>query len=128
MTPPFRVKEKTFALYKAVLVDENGSPVPVAQLTTLTLTLYNADVAEPSPATGNIINSRNAQNVLNVNNVTVDSGGNVAWSVQDVDNIIVDQTKATELHIARFDFTYGTPVKPGRHEVRLRVENLRKLS
>jgi hypothetical protein len=118
--------EKTSGRYAFTLVDEGGA---IPTLATLTLTLFNAEVAEPSPATGNIINSRDAQNVLNLNNVTYsNTTGECIWQIQVADTPIVDATKGSELHIARFDFTYGSPVRTGRHEVGLRVRNLRKVA
>ena len=128
MAAPFRAKQNTSAVYTATLVDENDAPIQLANLTTITLTLYNADVPEPSPTSANIINSRSAQNVKNANQVTIHStSGLLTWEMVPADNPIVDETKRTELHIARFDFTYNSGAKTGAHEVRIRVENLRKV-
>lgn len=125
----FAVDEKVSAIYTATLKDENGTVVPLSELLTLTLTLYDADQGEPTLATANIINSRNVQNVKNTNNVTFHAtSGLLTWSIQTADVPIIDSDKLTELHVARFDFTYGTPTKTGRHEVGLRVRNLRKVS
>jgi hypothetical protein len=117
----FRVKEKTSAIYTAILKDGSGNPIALSDITTLTLTYFNED--------DSIINTRNAQNVLNTNDVTVHiTSGLLTWTLGVVDTTIATQTKDTELHVARFDFTYGTPTKTGRHEAGFRCVNLRKLT
>ena len=128
MINTFRTKQNNSAIYTATLKDENGVVIPLVQVGTCALTLYNIDTPEPTPTSGNIINSRSSQNVKNVNDVTIHAtSGLLTWSLQAADNPIIDETKLTELHMARFDFSYGSPVKVGSHEVRLRVENLRKV-
>lgn len=128
MINTFRTRQDSSAIYTATIKDELGVVIPLTELTTLKLTLYNADVTEPSPVSGNIINSRSAQDAKNTNNVTVHgTSGLVTWNMQVADNPIIDETRLTELHGARFDFTYGSPTKAGSHEIRLRVENVRKL-
>ena len=113
----FNVRENSTAKYTAVLKDENDVAVPAANLNTFILTLYNlADLA--------IINSRDDQNVLNANNVTVDSSGNVVWIMKQLDNPIIDDTLEYETHVGLFQFTYATGTKGGNHEVHFLVENL----
>lgn len=116
----YDVLEKTTPRYSAVVLDDQGNPLPVASLTTLTLTLYvvNAD------GTTTIVNGRNAQSVLNVNNVTVDSLGNVIWTVQPADLTFVDPTLAFERHIALWQWTWSSGSKAGKHEVVLNVQNM----
>ncbi len=119
----FYVNEKTTAKYTAVLKDENGATVGSSDLVTLTLTLYNK-------ADGTIINNRNAQNVLNANNVTVDANGNLAWTLQPADNIIVsDSSGINETHVALFEATYGVGgANAIRHQVEIVVNNLAKVT
>lgn len=129
MIQTFRIQQKTSGIYTATLKDETGTVIPLAGLSVLLLTLYNADVPEPLVVADNIINSRNLQNVLNQNNVTFHAtSGLLTWTLQPADTTIVDETRKTELHVARFDFTYGTPTKLGAHEIKFRVENLRKVT
>lgn len=129
MINTFRVKQNNSAIYTATLKDETGAVIPLTQVGSCTLTLYNIEIAEPATPADNIINSRSDQNVKNVNNVTIHtSSGLLTWSIQPADNPIIDETKLTELHMARFDFSYGSPTKYGSHQVQLRVENLRKVS
>ncbi len=118
-----QVWEKSTAVYKATLVDENGNPISGTSLTTLTLTLYNK-------ADGSIINSRNAQDVLGKNNVTVGTDGVLTWTIQPEDNVIVapegDVTE-NEQHVAEWCWTWSTPAKTGRYPVTIEVKNLEKV-
>lgn len=85
--------EQTSGKYTAVLVDETGTAVPASALTSLTLTLYDRDTAT-------IINTRNAQNVLNANQVTIDANGNLAWKWLPADQTLISSTLDLEVHIA----------------------------
>lgn len=128
MGAPFRVLQNTSAVYTVTLVDENAVPIALASVTAMKLTLFNSSIPEPSTPTDNIINSRNLQNVLNANNVTMHAtSGLVTWEIQKLDNVMIDESLDSEIHTARFDVEYGSPTKYASHEVRLRVVNLRKL-
>ena len=119
------IPEGTTATYTATLQDEAGQPVALASLTSLTLTYYNV-------ADGSIINSRNAQDVKNANNVTVHAtNGLVTWELQAADTVIVDSTIATgrrEQHKALFTWTWASGAKVGRHEVLIEIKQLAKVS
>lgn len=118
-----RWHQNTKARYTGQIVDELGAGIDAASLTTLTLTLYDL-------VSNTIINGRNAQNILNANNVTVDASGNLVWSVQPSDNPIYSSTPVeNELHIALFQWTWGVAgVNKGNHEVGIRVIALKRLS
>lgn len=92
------------------LVDHSGAALTLAQLGTLTLTLYAYDLGIKG-----ILNNRRTQDVLNANNVTVDANGAFTWQLAQDDSGIANPNMATrerEVHIARFDFTWGSsPVK-----------------
>lgn len=116
----YRISEQETPTYEFRLVDEAGVPIAGSTLNTATLTLY----AVPS---GTIINSRNGQNVLNANQVTISEAGLVTWTLQLNDVKILDNTLRIEVHRALFLFTWGAGrSKP--HEVDLEVENLGKLA
>lgn len=112
----FNVGEGTTQRYTAVIKDELGAAIPGTQLTTLTLTLY-------AEHTGAIVNGRDAQNVLNANNVTVDANGILVWLLQPADNAILDGGRAYERHIALFQWTYASGAKSGQQQVNFFIPN-----
>ena len=113
--------ENATAKYTAVIKDEADVAIAAATLTTLTLTLY--DLAKAS-----IINSRNAVDALNANNVVVDSSGNLTWTMQPADNVIVTDGNELEPHFALFEYTWSSPAKRGSHEVALFVRDITKVA
>src|SRR5712691_2028368 len=118
----FDVTEKSTGSYTATLVANDGvTPLPGATLTTLVLTLY----VIKADGTDGIVNSRNAQNVLNANNVTVSTGGLLTWSIQVGDTTLVEDLPF-ERHIALFEWTW--PAGAGKHEVILVVRNLHRVT
>lgn len=114
----FAAREQTTGWYTATIKDEKGVALVGADsaLVTLKLSLFDE-------ATGQIINSRSNQNVLNANGVTVWADGSLSWRLDPADNAIVNPAKRTERHIAEFSWTWGTPTKTGRHKVVIDVEN-----
>lgn len=115
----YDVVERTSGIYTATLKDQADAVVPASTLATLTLTLYN--VADLS-----IINSRNAQDVLNTNGVAVSEEGVLTWTIAPADNAIVNAARASELHKAVFVATWDT-TKQMVHEVDIRVKNVGKV-
>ena len=101
------------------LKDEKKNPIPAGSINTLTLTLYDR-------RTGNIINSRDGMDILNVNGGTVVGQGDFALELSPGDMVIVDSGLSREVHIALIKFTYGTG-KSGAHEVEIAVVNLVKV-
>lgn len=114
------VNEGTTFLYTCTLKDESGVVVPLSAIGALTLTLYDVD-------SDTIINSRDTQNVLNANNVTVHAtSGLLSWTAQAADNPIVLATRpagSLERHIALFEWTWAT-TKKGKHELEIFVQQL----
>jgi len=116
--------ERTSAEYTALVADEDGNGIDAADLDTLTLTLSNL-------ADGSIINSRNAQNVLNANNVTVDAEGNLVWSITPSDTVMVRTAVKigyTEKHRALFRWTWDGGAKAGSHEMVMLITNVAKVT
>ncbi len=124
LTQPNReILEGTTATYTATLQDENGDAIPSASLSALTLTYYDL-------ASGDIINSRNAQNVLGANNVTVHAtSGLLTWSIQAEDTVINGSKHAhtVEPHIALFEWT-TTGGSSGKHLLQLDIKQLEKVT
>jgi hypothetical protein len=124
VTPPrtYPIDEKCSGQLTAVVVGNDGvTGIPAATLTTLVLTLY----VIKADGTDSIVNGRNAQNVLNANNVTVDVNGNLHWVIQSADTALVEDIPF-ERHIALFEWTW--PAGVGKHEVILVVRNLHRVT
>lgn len=112
-------EEQTCAPYFHLL-DENGDPILLADVDSLTLTLYDK-------ATEDIINTRDEQDVLNANNVTAVNNAKgllVTWSVQPEDLAIQTATAFEEEHIGLFVIVWDSGQKQFQHEVRLKVANI----
>ena len=93
-----------------------------ADLVTLTLELFDE-------AANTIINSRDAQNILDANGCTVSAAGVVTLELDAADNPIVGTSLAVgdqESHIARIRWTWlsGVRTRTGKHELRFRVRKL----
>lgn len=117
MTP---ITEKTTARLTGQLLDETGAGVPASSLTTLKLTLYDK-------LTGTVINSRDQQDVLNTNDVTIDNSGNLVWTMKPADNVILDDTLNVETHVALFEATWSSS-KAANMELEFQVRNLARVS
>jgi len=106
------------------LVDgTTGAAILLAQLGTLLCTqyYYNTDITTGDPNHLATVNNRYSQDVLNTNNFTVGTTGNVAWNVQSEDTTKLD-TGAQELHIALVTWQYNG--KQNSHEFRLYIKRL----
>ena len=115
----YDIDEKQTGLYSFTIKDETGAAIAGASLSGLTLTVRTI----PAGAT---VNSRNAQNVLNLNGVTVDGAGLVTWTVAIADVTILDDTLEIETHRALFVFTWTSGGVPREFtkEMDLRIKNL----
>src|SRR4051812_43137329 len=115
----FHLNELSSASYRGQIVDEDG--IGFGAIETLTLTLFDK-------VTQAIINSRDEQDVLNANGVSVDlSTGQLTWALIPADNVILDDTLRQEEHRARFTATWNGSNKQMQHEVTIKVVNLRRL-
>jgi hypothetical protein len=130
---PFTIDllEQTSDVYWATILDDEEVLLPGNVLNTLTLTLY----VQRADGSISYINSRNAQNVLNTNNVLVydalQTGPefrtyNLKWAIQPEDTTLVDDLPI-ERHIALFEWTWPHAIGNqghGKHEIILAVKNL----
>ena len=113
-------EERGTFLYSGTLLDENGAPVTLAALTAFTMDLVDK-------ATGTVLNSRTAVDILNTNGGTFHATtGAFTFRFQAADNVIVTDAKQTERHIATFHATWATGVK--HWEVHVSVDNLVSVS
>ena len=116
--PIQHVYEKSTAEFTATVQDENGTAIGSGSLTTLTLTLFDK-------LTNSIINSRNDQNVLNANGVTVSAQGALVWTMDPLDNQILNAELKNEKHVAMFKWTWSAGAKAGFYLFLIEVENTR---
>ena len=128
----FDVDERTSRTYRAKLTDAAGSPVALAALVALTLSLYVTDDFPTSAADATFVNGREGQNVLNDQGVTYDEQtGELVWEITPADTAVQDATLAYETHRALFrwrhDDGFGVE-RDGYHVVDLRVRNLKLVS
>jgi hypothetical protein len=117
-----KIDEKTTPVYKATIKDAEGTPIPLDQITTLTMNLWNQ-------ATRSIINSRQDQNILNLNGVIVDpTSGALKWTMAPADTTIENPALSYESRVAQFVWTYSGGNKRGTHEILFTIRNLEKVS
>lgn len=114
------VPEETTWRFTGVIKDETHTAIPAASLTALTLTIYNKD------ASATIINSISAQNILNANQGTVDSSGNLAIVFDPDDMQMVDTGQDVETHVAFVVWTYDAGSKRGSLAIEHNVRNMEK--
>ena len=106
------------------LVDETGAAVPLAAITTATLTLYARDEASLP-----IINSVDHLNIKNdgVRGTIHATSGLLTLLLQPNDNAIVNSANDLEWHRLLLEINYsGTQYL--RHELEVPVRNLNKVS
>lgn len=111
--------EKATLPLTATITDTDGvTPLASANsvLLTLTLTLYEA-------RSGTVINSCTARDILNANGGTVSSAGALSIRLDAADMACL-RTTESELHVALIEWTWGSPLKTGRHEIAFVVKNL----
>lgn len=114
----YEILQNSTGTFSAGITGNDGATlIPLASLLTLTLTLYVVQTD------GSIayVNSRNAQNVLNLNNVTVSAAGVLTWAIQTADTALIEALPF-ERHIALFEWTAAGVV--GKCEIILIVQDL----
>lgn len=123
------ILEGTTPSISATITNKAGAAIPLASLTTLTLTLYNIDDSACP-----IINSRNAQDVKNANRVTVDANGNLKWTLAPEDSAIATPSALTDQHpynthwaVLRWTYTEDSLPQVGSHIIEFQVWNLQKV-
>lgn len=104
--------------FQGVVVNEAGARLAWADISAMTLTLYNE-------GTGAIVNSRTAANVYNVE-ATGDASGNFVLTLLPADMVIVDTTLLAERRVALLQYTYSSG-KKGKTELVFTVRNLHRV-
>lgn len=127
--PTYPINEQESGRYTALITGDDGVVLPGSSLVTLLLTVY----VIKRDGTDQIVNGRNRQNVLNVNNVQVletaltDAQGrayNLIWSIQPGDTTLVEDIRQ-ERHICLWEWTFAGGA--GNDEVYLNVRNVRRI-
>lgn len=116
------VCELTACTLTLPLTDQDDVLVPKVQLSTVTLTLYQAGVP------GTYINSRNAQTILDANGGTVATDGTLTLILGNLDNALISQTAAQEFHVALIRWTWASGTRHGAKEITYRVVNQAQLA
>lgn len=122
MATELQINEDSFGEITATLQDESGTAIALTDIDSLEMTLIEVH-------SGDIINSRQKQNVLNTNNCTVHAtSGLFTWNVQPDDTSIEGSTRIgqREEHLATFTLTWDT-TKQLHFEILLQVLNLRSV-
>ena len=121
MKTVFPVDEGTTPEYQVNLLDFDDVAIPDIDLDTLKLTLYDR-------TTETIINSRDEQDVLNTNDVTVVDGV-ITWQIQPLDTAMHNSDREAEIRVALWEWTYSpsTETLLGKHETVMRLRNLTKV-
>ena len=117
MSSSFSTRELTTAIYTATLQNGAGVPIVKANIVSAQLTLKDVD-------TGEVINSRLNQNIIDDNNVTIhDTSGLLTWTIQPEDNVLINPARQSETHRAVFDIVYSSTQRL-RYELYLQVRNI----
>jgi hypothetical protein len=93
------VWEGTTPIYTTRLTDAFTQPIPGSTLLSLQLTYLDHMTLRP-------INGREAQDVLNQNDVVVDESGLVTWYMQPEDTALVDRTQQMEQHLIHLTYSW----------------------
>jgi hypothetical protein len=115
--------ELTTGYYTFQFVDEAQQAVDAGLITSLVCTLYEAQ-------TGQVVNSRLHQNVINANQgtLTTDPGPPPVTTFElellPADTAILDQTHATEQRVLLFQWTWAGGQRAGAHTTTFPVTNL----
>lgn len=122
------LNEGTSALYLATLKDETGAVLNGTALDSLTLTVHDTKTLQ-------IVNSRNAQDVLNKNGVAVyatlqsliidgvTKTYNLSWTISPLDNVMLGSAK-TENRTALFVAKWASGAKACTHKLTWTITNL----
>lgn len=126
MSTPYEIltNERSSQEYSVTINDENGDPVALDAIDSITMTIVETQ-------TGTTVNSRSNQNVLNSNNCTFHAtSGLFTWAVQPADTAIVNSDTPVgkrEIHLATLTFKWASEAKEWHREIALKVLNLRSV-
>jgi len=116
------IPEEATAIITATVRDLDDVGIPAASLDSLVVTLYD-DLSD------DIINTRDAQDILNANGGTVNSAGGLTLRLDPADTVIVDDAQDVETHVAllEWQWTEDSIVYYGKQEIAHKVKNLEQV-
>lgn len=114
--------EETTTPVTLTFTSDGTTPIPLANVNSITMDLIDV-------VSGDTINSRSSQDVLNTNNCTMHATSGVfTWTVQPEDNIVYSTARTPvgrrEQHLATGVLIYDT-TKKRPFEIVLNVKNMR---
>ena len=116
------VAERTTPVLTLTLQDEAGAAVPLADMVSITLTLYSKN-------TRAVVNSRDAVNVMNSGIGTYHAtSGLLTLSFTADDTALLVQGTAPDAHVAALTYTWSGGAKVGRHEVEFPIADLARVT
>ena len=117
----FVVNEGTTRRITGQLKDDEGNLIGSGNVSAFTMTQKGLD--------GTVINSRDSQNVLNTNNVTLDANGNWVFQVQPEDAIRLEHKPGIEIHKVTVEWEWSTsPVRKGNQVFYIGVRDLEEVT
>ena len=112
---------KTTELTATITKKDGVTPVPLASINAITLTLF-------VEKTGAIINERDDSDIKNLNGGTVHATSGLLTLLLDPDDMATLVTdRRFEMHIALIEWTYDS-TQEGGQEIAFRVQNYAKVS
>jgi hypothetical protein len=108
------VASGTSASLQLQLTDGDDADLAGNVVDEVTLTLFDR-------ATGRILNSRSASNVLNAGGGTLSDSGLLDLDLSPADNAMADAGACTEEHVARLDWTWNGGDDTGTKEMTFTV-------
>ncbi len=111
--------EAATAVIRATIRDDAEEIIPAGSLDSVVATIYDEK-------SGEILNSRDHVDVLNTNGGSVDVNGVLALRLDPEDMVIVNDARASELHICllEWEWTAGFVTFYGKAEIAFTVKNL----
>ena len=115
--------EGTTGIYSFELVDEAGVGIDSSFLSSLSVTAYDVD-------SGQVVNSRQDQDILNTNDGSVETDAGppvtttVTLEIQPEDTVILNENRLVEYRVLSFRWTWDSGQRVGRHAVQFGIENL----
>lgn len=110
-------RERESGEYECTVKDPAGNAIPLSKVTSLTLTLVDID-------SGDAINSRDNQDVLNTANVSYTEAGLLTWLIKPADNAIIGTVceGKKQRHRATFEIFWDDGGESFEHNWSIEIE------